>query len=53
MPKDEKIVKYFFLISYQNTTVGGFCPYFVHVGKGGCKMSTLVHLRGGGGLKIG
>ena len=28
----------------------GFCPPFVHVDKGGgCKMSTLVHSRGGGG----
>ena len=32
---------------------GGFCPPFVHVDKGGgvCKMSTLVHSRGGGGQK--
>ena len=30
---------------------GGFFPPFVHVDKGGggCKMSTLVHSRGGGG----
>jgi hypothetical protein len=28
---------------------GGFCPPFVHVERGGvCKMSTLVHFRGGG-----
>ena len=31
---------------------GGFCPPFVHVDKGGCKMSTLVHSRGEG-IKIG